>query len=315
MPAGTVLDYSGARPTDQVLQQMKDFGVVGVVRYPYLGPGTEWKAIQPFEYQHLTSFGFSVALTPELSANTWRGGKTKGIEVGRMAREWATRIGFPTNRPMHFAVDENVLLSELSIALNYLEGCAIGGGQVSAAGRQSAYGETSVIDAAYDRGITCNGWRAAALSWDQTPSRRASLRQTTQRTYPLPIAYDENIIEDADWGQHDYIGASMAAPVPFTLYKDAAQKVWRVDSGGQSRTLVPDLSAIAFNFDQLQQVFGFSAAECQVRDATQGEAKRWLATIPIAGIVNVNVPPCPPVPTVFEITKAVLDAMSARLTS
>lgn len=102
--------------------------------------------------------------------------------------------------------------------------------------------------------------------------------------------------------------------VPFTLYKDNANKIWRVDAGGQSRMPVPDLQAVAFCFDQLQQIFGASAAECQVRDATTGEAKRWLDPIPVSK--DVVIPPCPPVTVNVDnaaIAKATLDGMSARL--
>jgi hypothetical protein len=287
MPAGTVLDYSGWRPTWQQYTQMRADGIVGVVRYVYLGPGTEWKAMNKPEYDTTLSFGFQISFTPELSNDTWLGGKPKGIEIGKKARDWVRGLGFPDSQPLHYAVDTDVVPLKLSVALSYLEGCALG----DEGPKCSAYGETSVIDGAFERGITQNGWRAAATSWDTNPSKHASMRQTTQRSYPYAGSYDENITTGSDWGQHPYTGANM--PLPFSLWNDGV--VWRVDAGGQSKVRVPDLQQIAFNFDQLKNLYGATQAECQVRDAI-GEAKRWLDAIPESGRVAVTLPPLPPYP-------------------
>jgi hypothetical protein len=210
---------------------------------------------------------------------------------------------------MHFAVDTNVAPGEVSLAVAYLRGCSDGGGQ----GPQSGYGETSVIDAAYNLGVTRNAWRAAALSWDSAASKRATMQQTTQRSYPYPGAYDENIILAPDWGQHPYTGDEMATP--FTLWQDVSTSpatVWRVDAAGQSKVRVPDLQQIAWNFDRLKE---YGDPNPAVRDAV-GEGKRWLDAIPAAGaVVLPPLPPYPVPPTAAENGAAAAAAVKPLLNS
>lgn len=302
MPAGTVLDWSGWRPTDAVLAQMRSLGIVGCVRYPYLGPGTEWKTCYPDEYKRIRDAGLQIAFTPELSKSTWRGGRNAGIDIGRKARYWVQGLGFPDDRPLHFAVDENVLPSELNLALDFLGGCGEGGGQ----GAQSCYGETSVIDAAFERGITRNGWRAAATSWDTNPSKHASMRQTTQQSYPFAGAYDENIIISPDWGQHPAPDGGAMALAPYSLWKNADGKVWRVDAGAQSKVLVPDQPQIDWNLAVLR-INGYPENQLQVGVVgTNATLKTWLDAIP-----DGNYYPAPP-PAGVDVG-AIVNAVNADL--
>lgn len=356
MPAGTVLDHSGWRPTDADYAKARDLGVTGFVRYPYIDSSTLWKACTQPEYDKILSFGFQIAFTPELAAGTWRGGHGAGLDVGRKARNYVRGLGFPDDRPMHYAVDTNVAPGELSVALDYLQGCADGDEGPTC----SSYGETMVIDGAYERGITQNAWRTAATSWDPSPSKHASMQQTTQHSYPQfpPDAqgrwpYDENIILKSDWGQHPKpLGDDMA--LPFQLWNDAGT-VWRVDAAWQSKIRVPDLAAIGWCFDLLKEA-GAVAPDPRIRDVTTAAQRAMLQAVPdaahlilvpptltaanaardaalaakaavealppggvtpvqIAAIAQAVAAVIPPSATVSDITTAVLNAMSARLSS
>lgn len=325
MPAGTVLGWSGWRPTNPQLRQMLALGIVGCHRYETDDdPGNQWKVCSKAEYDNLLNLGFHVLSDFEVHGTSWRGGYALGVRHGRMGRQKWRAKGLPDDRPVSFAVDSAVPVAERETALEYLRGCRDGG----EVGPVMAYGPTQIIDEAIKRGYTKNSHRTAAESWSEfKPSSTATLKQVVQASYAQwfpPDAqgnhpYDENIIVDPinkpDWGQHPAPrGAEMA--IPFTLYQDSAGILWRVDAGGQSKVRVPDgLPAIAFLFDQLQQIYGASQAECVVRDGKTGEAKKWLDGIPVSGAC----PPCPPCPPAnvdnAAIAREVLNQMSARLTA
>jgi len=318
MPANTVLDWSYWRPSQPQLILMRQLGIVGVQRYETSDSGNQGKVCSKAEYENLLGLGFQVLAGFEVNNTSWRSGYSGGLNHGGQARSKWRLKGHPDSRPIAFAVDSNVAATaaDVNLACDYLRGCVDGGG----VGPQMVYGESSIITAAYERGIVINGWRAAAKSWDPVRSPYASLEQQVTKSYPQfpPDAngnwpYDENLIIKPDWGQHPapHTGDDMA--IPFTLYKDSSnpQKIWRVDAGGQSKIQVPDLQAVAFCFDQLQQVFGATAADCQVRDATTGEAKRWLDAIPVSK--EVVIPPCPPAAVDnAAIAKAVWDVQAAH---
>jgi len=218
MPAGTVLGWSGWRPTDAQLRQMLALGIVGCHRYETDdAPGNQWKVCSKAEYDHLLSLGFHVLSDFEVNNTSWRGGYARGLAHGEMARRKWRAKGLPDERPISFAIDSNVLptTADQELALEYLRGCRDGGG----VGPVMGYGESSVIDEAVRRGYTKNSHRAAAESWsDNKPSTSASLRQVVQASYAQwfpPDAqgrhpYDENIIVKPDWGQHP---APTGAPV------------------------------------------------------------------------------------------------------
>jgi hypothetical protein len=310
MPAGTVLDYSGWRPTDADYRQAHAWGIVGFVRYPDLGAGTAWKACTKSEYDRILNFGFQIAFTPELNATTWRGGKPVGREIGAKARNWVHGLGFPDSRCLHFAIDSNVAPGELNLALDFLHGCNEGGG----VGIQSCYGETSVIDAGVSQGVICNGWRSAATSWDPTPSVHASMLQTTQHSYAFAGAYDENIILKPDWGQHPAPTGDDDMALPFTLWQTGDGKCWRVDAGGQSRVLVPDgLNHVAFNFNLMKEGGELNP---RIRPVDTPEAQAYIASIPVSGAVILPpLPPYPTVPSASDIARAVVVEHGTRLTN
>lgn len=309
MPAATVADYSGWRPDPRTLREA---GFVGVVRYPYLGAGTEWKTIQRPEYQALLDAGLSVALTPELAKNTWRGGYAAGVTVGKMAGDWAHYLGHPDDRPLHFAVDEDVRPGELMLAMDYLHGCNDG----RAVGIQSSYGESMVIDWAIANGVCCNGWRAAARAWDPGASKLGSIEQQITKSYPQfpPTAYDENIILKTDWGQHPAPQGEEVALTPYSLWRDVDGKVWRVDAGAQSKVYVPDQAQIDWNFAVLR-FSGYPENQLQLGVVgSNATLKTWLDGVPDAATFARVAPPAPPVDSA-AIAKAVLDSMATRLIS
>lgn len=306
---GSVLDYSGWRPTDNDYLQMRALGIEGLVRYPNLGPGTDWKACNKSEYDRILSFGFTIAFTPELKNDTWLGGRKAGLEIGKKARDWVHSLGFPDSRPQHFAVDTNVAPAQLGVALDFLGGCRDGGGPAS------CYGETSIVDAAFDQGITVNGWRAAATSWDIEPSKHASIFQLVQKSYPLSGAYDENLVLRPDWGQHPAPTGDPMPQAPYSLCKDENGVVWQIDAGQTNKIRMPDQAVIDW-VRFLLLTAGFTAEQATVGDVgSNAMLRRWLANIPDGNYKPVSPPPPPAVVDNAAIAKVVLDAMSGRLSS
>lgn len=323
MPAGTVLGWSGWRPTDAQLRQMLALGIVGCHRYETDDdPGNQWKVCSKAEYDNLLSLGFHVLSDFEVHGTSWRGGYPLGVKHGEMGRRKWRAKGLPDERPISFAIDSAVPVAERETALEYLRGCRDGGG----VGPVMGYGGSPVIDEAVKRGYTKNSHRTAAESWsDFQPSTTATLKQVVQASYAQwfpPDAqgrhpYDENIIVDPinkpDWGQHPKPqGDDMPNNAPYALMKDETGKIWQVDASQQSKVLVPDTDVLGW-VQALIIWGGYPAGQEKVGEVgTNATLRRWLANIPVS-----PGPPPPPPPAVVDnaaIAKAVLDGMSARLT-
>jgi hypothetical protein len=172
-----------------------------------------------------------------------------------------------------------------------------------------------IVDAAFNQGITVNGWRAAATSWDIEPSKHASLFQLVQKSYPFSGAYDENLVLRPNWGQHPAPTGEPMPTAPYSLCKDENGVVWQIDAGQTSKIRLPDQEVIDW-VRFLLLTSGFTADQAKVGDVGANPTlRRWLANIPDGNKV-VTVPPPPPAVVDYgAVAKATLDAMSGRLSS
>jgi Domain of unknown function (DUF1906)/N-acetylmuramoyl-L-alanine amidase len=119
--AGTyVCDYSYARPSPVALRAA---GYTGVVRYL---SHTSAKAISAAELVALHAAGLSVALVWQDSATVALKGATQGAADGEAANVMADALGWGPSRPIYFAVDFDVVASQLPAVLAYLRGAATG---------------------------------------------------------------------------------------------------------------------------------------------------------------------------------------------
>jgi hypothetical protein len=190
----TALDYSAGRPSADAVRAA---GHVGVVRY--IGTPGRTKNITPAEYRDLTSKGVGVALVYENHAGDAADGYAAGQTAARNARADANNIGFPSTRPIYFAVDsDQVTAGNFAAVSAYLDGAASVLGSVA---RVGVYGEYDVVEK--NVGTHAHyGWQTAAWSGGKR-SPKGALYQRLGQIYVGGIQADVSDILASDWGQHN----------------------------------------------------------------------------------------------------------------
>ncbi|MGW3992231.1 glycoside hydrolase domain-containing protein [Amycolatopsis sp. NPDC004772] len=190
----TALDYSAGRPSADAVVKA---GHSGVIRY--IGTPGRTKNITKTEYADMTAKGVGVALVYENHAGDAAGGFAAGQTAARLARADADSIGFPSDRPIYFAVDsDQVTAANFAAVSAYLDGAASVLGSID---RVGVYGEYDVIEKNVGPHARY-GWQTAAWSGGKRSSK-AALFQRLGQIYVGGIQSDVNDILAADWGQHD----------------------------------------------------------------------------------------------------------------
>jgi len=185
-----VLDYSSWRPSMEQLHGMTD--LQGVSRYLTYPDSTFNKAkqITKPEYDQLIANGFTVNLNWEWQKGTWREGFAGGRRDGAEARRQADALGYPGDCIVVQSVDTDALPSEYPTAFAYQDGF----NQGYVRGPQGMYGEGTLIDQMFDRGLIRIGWNTMATAWGGV-SGRAQMVQTQGLG-----AYDINVVRTPWWG-------------------------------------------------------------------------------------------------------------------
>ena len=199
-----VLDYSAGKPGAAAIKRA---GYGGAVRY--IGFPSRMKCTDPGELADFTRHGLGMALVYEDHTEDWLSGHAGGRTAGARARDHATRIGFPADRPIYMAVDRDVVTGgEFTRMVEYLRGAsqALGG-----TGRTGVYGEYDVCVRAKQAGVARWFWQCRA--WSGTPVRLFPGRHLYQRAGTVfvgGISCDINDVLQPDWGQHteDDVSAS-----------------------------------------------------------------------------------------------------------
>jgi hypothetical protein len=215
---GRVLDYSAGYPGAKAI---KDAGYKGAVRY--IGFPDRRKCTNGNELNDFTAEGIGMALIYENNATEWRGGYGAGQSAGTRARGHANAIGFPRDRPIYYAVDQDVVSSgEFDAAIGYLRGAASTAGGYQLTG---AYGEGDLIDRVRNAGSTAS-WYWQTAAWSRGRHTDAHLFQLVGGVSVGGVICDMNDVLKSDWGQH--LGAdTMSAADAYTgfvnLLKDMDQ--------------------------------------------------------------------------------------------
>lgn len=114
----------------------------------YVGPGTSPKHLTVVEAEALKRAGLSLVTLVEGATGDPKGGFPVGVSHARSALAMLTARGFPTDRPMYFAIDYDTAIATWPAAREYLRGA----GSVIGAGLVGVYGEYDVMTwAARDR--------------------------------------------------------------------------------------------------------------------------------------------------------------------
>jgi len=188
----TALDYSAGRPTGAAVRQA---GHVGVVRYA--GTPGRTKNITKAEFDDMNRTGIGVALVFEDAAGDALKGRSRGVTAAQAIAADAAAIGFPSSRPLYFAVDQDIT-TQMGTVLEYFRGI----GSVLGGRPVGVYGEADVLDAVIGAGLASYGWQTTGWSRGRAAKVR-HLFQTTQQPYVGGIQVDINNILATDWGQHN----------------------------------------------------------------------------------------------------------------
>jgi hypothetical protein len=232
----TIIDYSAGRPSGAAV---KNNGHAGVIRY--VGTPGRTKNITKAEYADMAANGRGVALVYENHAGDAGGGFAGGVTAARTARADADAIGFPSNRPIYFAVDSDQVTSgQFLAAMAYLDGAA----SVLGRPRVGVYGEYDIVEMALP-GHAAYGWQTAAWSKGKR-SAKAALFQKIGTVVVGGIACDENDVLNTDWGQHNFTGFEPIDPSnPATQGAELMERKHIVPPNAEQNTIRVLLSGTA----------------------------------------------------------------------
>jgi hypothetical protein len=190
-----VLDYSAGFPG---ARNIKDKGYIGAVRY--FGFPDRRKCTTAAELRDFTANGIGMAAVFEDTETTWRGGYSSGRLGATKARNHANSIGFPADRPIYMAVDQDVVKTgEFDTMLEHLRGA---GSVLGGPAHVGVYGEADVIDAARNAGVATYFWQT--IAWSRTRRTKATLFQYVGSVYVGGISCDYSDVLADDWGQHNW---------------------------------------------------------------------------------------------------------------
>lgn len=208
-PRPRVASYSWARPGATALRAA---GYVGVVRYlAPPGRATAGKVLTPAERDELHGFGLPIALVWESTAGRALYGSAGGRADAAAANAQADALGWPTWRPIFYAVDFAPTPAQMPLVVAYFR-------EARRAPRAAwPYGGQPVIDVA---GAGSAGWQASAASWSpHGPSPNACLIQLVGRRLP---DVDDNLVVRPDWGGWLPPTARKDPPVKALLFAQGA---------------------------------------------------------------------------------------------
>ena len=198
-----VLDYSAGLPGAAAI---KNAGYGGAVRY--IGFPRNRKCTNAGELRDFTNHGLGMALVFEEAAGNWRGGYAAGARDYRLGRLHADQIGFPRNRPIYMAVDEDVVTAlEFRQAQEYIRGARdAAGGDPNLVGVYGEHDVCKIIDGyrgPNDERLCNFFWQCRA--WSGTPVRLFGGRHLYQHAGYVTVGgvqCDYNDVLRDDWGQH-----------------------------------------------------------------------------------------------------------------
>jgi len=170
MPQG--IDYSFGRPD---LDAVKAQGFTFVIRYLAEQGGGQGRHQAGGRAD--TGHGLALALVYEQGAGRALEGRAAGRSDGQTARLQAHGLGFPENRPIYFAVDQDVQEGDLPTVDSYLRGTA----EVLGGIRIGVYGSYRVIEHCAATHSACFFWQTAAWSHGMVSSHAHLLQSSNDQ--------------------------------------------------------------------------------------------------------------------------------------
>lgn len=182
----SVLDYSWGRPN---LTQVKQAGYAGVLRY--LSHDTTGKTISAAEAVSIRQAGLGLGLVFEDKSTEALEGSDAGTADAQFALSLANSIGFPSDRPIYFAVDTQAADAQLAAVDAYFTGV-----KSVLGARSGIYGDYTVVAHYASLGYT---WLWQTLAWSHgAVDNNAQLYQNGASAFSGSC--DVDIVQKADWG-------------------------------------------------------------------------------------------------------------------
>jgi len=186
------LDYASARPD---LNEVKSKGYVFVGRYVCALVGT--KVITKEEADDLRAHGLGLVLVYEQYKERPLEGRTAGHADALVALAQARAAGFPEDRPIYFAMDDDYKVVHQPVIDEYLRGAA----EVMGLARIGVYGGIGVIDRCWASKTATWFWQTGAWSYHKE-SIHANFVQMTALDGSIVggVKVDINETRQPDWG-------------------------------------------------------------------------------------------------------------------
>src|SRR5664280_1465480 len=194
------IDYASARPD---LDEVKSGGFAFVARYVCALVGT--KIITKVEADAIKAHGLGLVLVYEQYEKRPLEGRSAGSSDAIVALAQSIAAGFPSDRPIYFAVDFDARPADQPAIDEYLRGAA----EVLGLARVGVYGGINLIDRCFASGTAKWFWQTGAWSYGKE-STHANFVQMTALNGSVIGGVKVDINETR---QDDIGGAWMPGPV------------------------------------------------------------------------------------------------------
>lgn len=153
------VDYSFARPGGAAL---KERGFSFAMRYcPY--PGDQGKGLTAAEVEDLRGNDIAIGVVWESTDGRMFDGYPAGQEDANAARLGLARLGYPSDKPIFFACDRDLIPSMFPYVRDYMQGVL----SVLGFARTGIYAEFEVIVFCVQEQLACYRWQTYAWSGGQ----------------------------------------------------------------------------------------------------------------------------------------------------
>lgn len=186
------LDYASLRPD---LDAVKRVGFTFVARYVCALVGT--KIITKAEADDIKAHGLGLVLVYEQYERRPLEGRIAGSKDAIVALAQSIAAGFPSNRPIYFAVDFDARPADQPAIDEYLRGAA----EILGLARVGVYGGINLIDRCFASGTAKWFWQTGAWSYGKESVHANFVQMTALNgTIVGGVKVDINETRKADWG-------------------------------------------------------------------------------------------------------------------
>ena len=216
----TGIDYSWEKPDASIIASAGFQFVMRYVDYP----GANGKGISKTELDSLRANGLAVGLVYESTGARALDGFAAGAADAAQVATQIAALGWPSNRPIYFAVDFDAQPAQYPLIASYFAGVKSVLGHIEVIG---IYGGYDVLEWAHDNAIAGYFWQSLAWAHGKGVYPNASIHQFQNGEKLDGKSVDYNVALNPDYG------------------------VWEVDN--PTRTVEERVAALEHNYSELNR--------------------------------------------------------------